>query len=384
MSKIYFESPFAIYIHVPFCLKKCSYCDFYSDIYNKEKKVKYIDTLKKELKFYAYKIKYRKIRTIYFGGGTPGLLTPAETAEILKSIQNYFSVEKDIEITLEANPYSLSENKIKGYYQCGINRLRLGVQSFNDKELELLGRLHNSKEALQAVKKTGQVFDNLNIDLIFALPGQKCKDWLYTLNQAIKLLPHHISTYNLEIHEDTPLGRKIENGELEKISEEIDARMYKLAGEHLAEAGYRQYEISSFAQTGYEAEHNKIYWQFAPYLGLGPAAHSFDGDNRFYNYADIDKYIKMLSTGELPIQNLTSLKEEELMMEMVIMGLRLTTGLNKKSFENRFAISLKDVYREEIEKLVQAGLLIDNEGSVFLSDKGLLLANQVFIEFLQD
>ncbi len=351
MNKINYSSPFAIYIHVPFCLQKCSYCDFYSQTYSSEKKDRYIKALKRELKIYADKIKYRKVRTIYFGGGTPGLLTPVEIAEILKCIKDNFFIREGIEITLEANPYSLSRDKIKGYRQCGVNRISLGVQSFNDQELDLLGRMHNSKQALRIIKNLTKVFDNMNLDLIFALPGQKCKNWLQTLKQALKMAPQHISTYNLEIHEDTPLGKRIKQGELETVSEELDARMYNMAREKLEQAGYRHYEISSFACPGYEAQHNKVYWQFDPYLGLGPAAHSFDGYRRFYNVADTYRYTKKLLSGDLPIKSSNFLEEKELRAEMIIMGLRLIKGINKKKFKNRFGICLTNIYGQEIEKL---------------------------------
>ena len=382
MNNINFTTPFGIYIHVPFCIRKCSYCDFYSQVYCPAKMSEYIQALKKEIKTYAGILKYRKIKTIYFGGGTPGLLTPDAAAEILQYINKYFFFKEQLEITLEANPFSLTKEKVKGYHQCGINRLSLGVQSFNDDELKLLDRMHSVRKAMRTLEEVSQVFANINIDLIFALPGQKFASWQENLQQAVKFLPQHISTYNLEIHEETPLGKRVNSGELIEIDEEIDARMYLLAREILTKAGYKQYEISSFALPGYEARHNKIYWQFEPYLGLGPAAHSFDGYRRFNNYADTDRYIKMLVGDNLPIENLTSLNNDDLMAEMVIMGLRLIKGVSKNNFRKRFGVCLEDIYQEELDKLIKRKLLINNENNLLLSNKGLLLGNQVFMEFL--
>ncbi len=383
MNNIKFTSPFAVYIHVPFCISKCNYCDFYSRVYSQQKKESYIEALKEEIKIYAGRLNYRKIKTLYFGGGTPGLLTPDEAAEIINYIEKYFSLAEQIEITVEANPSSLTEDKIKGYYQAGINRLSLGIQSFNNRELTLLGRRHSQKEAVQAIKKVSRVFANYNIDLIFAIPGQNCKQWLQTLTNAVKMNPHHISTYNLEIHEDTPLGKEIENGNLNKVSEEIDAEMYMQGRKFLQKEGYNQYEISSFALPGYQAEHNKVYWQFEPYLGLGPAAHGFDGNHRFYNYSDVDRYIKDLKMGNLCRQDFTVLSKKDLMAEMMIMGLRLINGVSKKKFRNKFGIGINEVYGKEVNCLIEQKLIIDNGDNIFLTKKGLLLGNQVFMKFLK-
>ncbi len=384
MNKIYFDYdfPFGLYIHIPFCTHRCSYCDFYSQIYSPQMVQQFIVNLKKEISIYAELLDNREIKSIYFGGGTPSLLSVREVADILEYVQKYFSLENNIEITLEANPHSLTEDKIEGYYQKGINRLSLGIQSFNKKELLLLDRLHSGEKAVEVIEKTKKIYGNFNIDLIFAIPGQDYTDWEENLHRAVELFPTHISTYNLEIHENTSLSNQFGEGKLAEISEENDAAMYKLAVNYLQENGYRHYEISSFALPGYESVHNKLYWQFAPYLGLGPAAHSFNGQQRFYNYADLKKYIRILANNNLPLGNIIPLSTEDLRAEMMIMGLRLRKGIPKKMFYNRFGVNIEDVYSEELKGLIEQGLLLDSDRNYRLTEKGLLLGNQVFAEFL--
>lgn len=375
-----------LYLHIPFCQGKCRYCDFYSLNYNQELIDDYLISLEREIEYYSLLLnsvnEKMEIETIYFGGGTPGLLAVEEIEKILDLIIKKFSFPYSGEITLEANPSFLTEKKIAGFRELGINRISLGVQSFNDHELKFLGRRHNSREAIEKIKLIKRYFENYSIDLIYALPGQRLNDWEKSLRQAIELSPYHISLYNLQIEGDTPLARALERGEFKEIDDSLDAEMYLLARKFLAESAYQHYEISNFARKGYQAKHNHLYWEFKPYLGLGPAAHSFTGAERFSNYSDLSLYIDRLKAGELAIEDRIELKKEDLMAEMVFMGLRLLEGVSFTDFYRLFHIELRDYYKKAIDKLKSQGLLNVANDKISLTEKGLLLANIVFMEFL--
>ncbi|MGM0411195.1 MAG: radical SAM family heme chaperone HemW [Bacillota bacterium] len=375
------KGDFALYIHLPFCKKKCSYCDFFSLSYNKKLVNEYLKVLKKEIKFYGNKLK-EKVKTIYFGGGTPSLISTKSLAELLNLIDNNFSLANNIEISIEANPESLNENKIKAYKNQHINRISLGVQSFNEQELKLLGRLHDSKRAKKVIYAIKKHFDNFSFDLIFAIPGQSFSKWKNNLNTAIKIDPPHISIYNLQIEEETLLYKRLKNNELKTIKEELDAKMYEYTIKELKKYSFKQYEISNFAKKGYESKHNLCYWKYEPYLGLGPAAHSFTSKTRFYNPSSLEKYIEEVNTNGNGIKDFNILTLEQKMSEKMIMGLRLTNGVKFKDFYNQFNRELKNVYRKEIDELLEKKLIEVNENRVKLTEKGKLLGNKVFMEFI--
>ncbi|MFW6269256.1 MAG: radical SAM family heme chaperone HemW [Bacillota bacterium] len=381
-----FDEPPGIYIHVPFCRKKCYYCDFYSEVYEKEelekKIVSYIKSLKKEISFYFSRINTDIIKTIYFGGGTPGILSGENIREILEHLLKNLKISSTGEISIETNPLMVDKERIMEYKKAGINRLSLGIQSLNNRRLKTLGRLHSREKALTAINIVKNNLTNFNLDLIFAVPGQSLSEWKNTLNKILDFNPPHLSLYNLQIEEGTYLYEQVEKEEIRPIAEELDARMFKIALKRLKEQDYRHYEISNFALPGYQSRHNLLYWKFKPYLGLGPAAHSFDGENRFYNYSNIKKYYNVLAKGQLPIQQFLSLSSEDLMAEKMMMGLRLIDGVDKNEFYKRFGISLKKVYFREIKTLKKKKLIKENPEKIQLTRKGLMFGNQVFQEFL--
>ncbi|MFP4016101.1 MAG: radical SAM family heme chaperone HemW [Halanaerobiales bacterium] len=416
MSDIHhITNSFALYLHIPFCEGKCRYCDFYSVNYGSTQMTEYLECLKKEMLIYSSLInnEYTSIETIYIGGGTPGLLNTEQVSNILELIKKNFGKPSTGEITLEANPFSLTEEKISGYRKAGVNRISLGVQSFNNKELKFLGRKHSAEEAIKKVNMVRDYYDNFNIDLIFAIPGQAVEDWRYTLEKAVYLNPNHISLYNLQIEEDTPLATALSKGDFEEVDDSIDARMYILAREVLEGNGYNQYEISNFAREGYQSRHNRVYWELKPYLGLGPAAHGFTGSIRYNNYNDVYKYQETLSkvpdeirsdksggsyTGligqgihqgmdaltsqVLPIENIIELSKEDLMAERLFMGLRLLEGISLDDFFTEYGIRVEEYYADEIRKLRSRELIYLGEGRLKLTEKGLLFGNSVFMEFL--
>ena len=377
-----YQDSFGIYLHIPFCEKKCSYCDFYSITGNKELISKYIKALKKEIKLYAKELSLKEVRTIYFGGGTPSLLTPHMLEEIMTVIKQNFQLHEGIEVTLESNPSSLNSNKLSEYNKLGINRLSIGVQSFSNDELKMLGRLHNAVNAREIISKASSIYDNFNLDFIFALPGQNLAQWRRHLQTALEYTPPHLSIYNLQIEEGTPLKERIDNGQLIPLNDEIDAEMYKLTRQILHDAGYNQYEISNFAKTGYQSQHNLLYWKLKPYIGLGPAAHSFTGEYRYNNVCNLKDYLDNLNRDQFPVNKKISLTLKELMAEKMFMGLRLLEGVSKENFYHLFNIKLKEVYGTEVNDLKNQGLLEEYENNIKLTDRGLLLGNKVFIKFL--
>ncbi|MFW5986130.1 MAG: radical SAM family heme chaperone HemW, partial [Halanaerobiales bacterium] len=307
-----------LYLHIPFCRGKCRYCDFYSVDYDGTLMTAYVDRLLTEIRLYSGLIaddKYlpdNELYSIYLGGGTPGLLPVNELERIFKTIFINLSLPVTGEITLEANPYSLSEAKLAGYKKAGVNRISLGVQSLNNKELFFLGRKHDPSEAVRAVELVKKYFKNYNLDLIFAVPGQTLKDWRETLQRIIGFSPPHISLYNLQIEEGTPLMESLERGDFQKVDSDLDAEMYLFARDFLIDNGYCHYEISNFAIPGQQSRHNRLYWEYRPYLGLGPAAHSFTGKFRYRNPADLKAYLDYSS-----VTGINRLDRWERMTEMI-------------------------------------------------------------------
>jgi len=377
-----YNRPFGLYLHIPFCPGKCRYCDFYSIGYSKEDMEQYLNYLLTELELYSGFLNCKKIMTIYIGGGTPGLLKVNELEQLLEKIFQSFSYPVTGEITIEANPCSLDEEKIKGYRELGVNRISLGVQSFQERDLKLLGRKHNVKEASRTIEVIKKYFKNFNLDFIFAIPGQSLKKWLDTLKKAILFEPPHLSLYNLQIEQGTELEKLLVQGKINEVSEELDAEMYLMAIDFLKSKGYQQYEISNFSQVGYRSEHNQLYWKSRPYLGLGPSAHSFNGGYRFNNPSDLKLYSQKIKSQQLPLEETDPLTVEEQMAEYMFMGLRLLEGIVLAEFQERFGRDLIEVYSEEVNKLIDSGLLELNQNRIRLTEKGLLLANQVFLEFL--
>ncbi|OCL25228.1 coproporphyrinogen III oxidase [Orenia metallireducens] len=373
---------FGLYIHIPFCVSKCYYCNFNSFAVNQALKERYLFALHKEIELLAEKYS-PQIKSIFIGGGTPTILEGAQIAKILDKCYQNFDIKEDIEITIEANPGTVDKEKLTLIKKAGVNRLSFGVQSFNDKMLEKIGRIHTAQEAINNYYLAKEVgFNNISLDLIFALPEQSLEDWQKTLLQACKLKPNHLSTYNLKIEEDTPFYQMLNKGELNPISEELDLEMYNFTKNLLESKGYQQYEISNFAHRGYESEHNQVYWKNETYLSLGAGAHFYDGVGRGYNYSSLEEYCLSIEEGRLPVEDYQSLTKEDEIEETMMLGLRLIKGIGLKEFKDRFGASIYDIYNDELNKFSQQKLIIIANDRIALTWQGILLANQVLAEFI--
>lgn len=378
-----YQKPFALYVHIPFCSEKCNYCDFYSERYSHSALEGFYQGIQREIELYTNLIERPVLKTIYIGGGTPSLIKPAYLVGLIEKIRQHFDLAMVEEISIEVNPGSITKDKLLKYKEAGINRISLGVQSFNDNELNFLGRKHTVGQALEAVELLQRVFQNYNLDLIFAIPGQSLKSWQETLKQVLSFQPPHLSIYNLQIEKGTPLANMLEEGEIKVVDDTLDAEMYLLARELFNLHDFKQYEISNFSRKGFDSIHNQIYWHYQPYLGIGPAAVSFDGRIRFANKADLPKYINNLTNSVLPVENIERLSIKEQISEMIFMGLRLTDGISLAEFTDRFTVDLLKLYQLEIEDCLSKGLIEIKDKHIRLSEKGLLLGNEVFMKFLK-
>jgi len=381
-SKLSYKKPLGIYIHIPFCASKCRYCDFYSCSYENSLVEKYFEALFIELENMLSSVQNKLIRSVYFGGGTPSLIRSEYIFKILKKIKKNFSYPPNMEITLEANPDSLSQKRLVNYRQVGINRLSLGVQSFNDSILKFLGRNSSSKDNIKKINLVKNYFDNYSLDIIFAVPGQTVDDFVCDLNKVLSFSPPHLSLYNLQIEKGTEIYDDLVDGKIEEFDQELDAAMYKKALFLLKDCGYKHYEISNFAKDGYRAIHNYLYWDFTPYLALGPAASGFDGKLRYTNSADLKGYIDMIFKSGLPERKYTVLSQKDLAAEYSFLNLRKKSGLSRFLFKKQFDIYFDDLYKEEIKKLKKLELIYEQNGRIFLSERGKLLGNEVFVHFL--
>ena len=371
----------ALYIHFPFCRRRCSYCSFVSYQGRESDIPEYVKALKKELILRATD---QKVCSIYFGGGTPSLLSPEQIHEIFSVIHSHFTVDEASEVTLEANPGTVDEPYLADIMKLGINRLSLGVQSLDDGELALLGRIHTASEAGDAVRLARNAgFTNLSLDLIYGLPGQTVKSWHRTLGEVIKLGPEHISLYPLTLEDDSPMRMAIERGEVPPIDPDITADQYELAQDTLEEQGYNHYEISNWAKEGYECRHNLVYWHNQPYLGAGVAAHSYIDGHRLANTTDLASYLNAFSCNLRPAWELDEEIGPELQLsETVILGLRLSEGIGLDDIKHRFGIDLLRHYEQQVDETAALGLLEYSEQRIRLTRRGRLLGNEVFWRFL--
>ncbi|PRX28353.1 oxygen-independent coproporphyrinogen-3 oxidase [Orenia metallireducens] len=373
---------FGLYIHIPFCVSKCYYCDFNSFAAKQDLKDRYLSALYQEIELLAEKYS-PKIKSIFIGGGTPTSLEGTQLAEILDRCYQSLAIKEDIEITIEANPGTVDKEKLRLIKEAGVNRLSFGVQSFNDEMLRKIGRIHTAQEAIDNYYLAREVgFDNVSLDLIFALPDQSLEDWQNALLQACELEPKHLSTYNLKIEEGTPFYQMLSKGELIPTSEELDLKMYNLTKKLLESKGYQQYEISNFAQRGYESEHNQIYWKNEPYLSLGAGAHFYDGVGRGYNYSALEEYSQSIEEGRLPVKDYHNLTREDEIEETMMLGLRLIKGISLKEFKERFGLSIYEIYNDELDKFSQQKLITITNDRLALTWQGILLANQVLADFM--
>ena len=380
-----------IYVHIPFCARKCNYCDFYSLASDEDEKKNYIEALKREIKEVAKKVSTDyEVYTIYFGGGTPSIIKADYIKEVLDVIMSHFRIYEDDfypEITIECNPKTVDMDKLSIYKEAGINRISLGLQSTDNDELKLLGRIHTYEDFLESyemVRSTG--FKNVNIDLMSAIPNQKIKTYEKSLNEIIRLNPEHISSYSLIIEEGTPFFKKYsEDAPLFKDlpSEDEDREMYALTSEKLGKSGYERYEISNYAKEGFYSRHNTSYWDRVPYLGFGVGASSFFENERYKNMANLKEYIKKAGTEDIR-EEITKLNLNDAMSEFMFLGLRKTAGVSKSEFKNNFTFSIEKIFGKIIEKHIKNRLLLDDGGVLRLSDRGLDISNYVISEFLLD
>lgn len=376
-----------IYIHIPFCMQKCLYCDFVSYINKSECVKEYINCMIKEIQSYDFK-KYN-ITTIYIGGGTPSFIESDYIKEIINVIQNKLEKNdtrwEDIEITIEANPGTVTLEKLNVYKNIGINRISLGLQATQDRLLKQIGRIHNYQDFLEAyelIKKVG--FNNINVDLMIGLPNQSIKDLKESLEKIIKLTPNHISVYSLIIEDGTPISKLLDEGKIELPDEEIERQMYWYVKNKLELNGYNHYEISNFSKKGKESKHNLNCWKQKQYIGIGAAAHSYFKDIRYSNTNNIEEYIKNIKENNIEKNKKIEEKQtiEDKKNEFMMLGFRMIEGVDIADFKAKFVDNPLYVYREKIKKLTDEGLIEVDLNNIKLTNKGLDLANVVFEEFI--
>jgi oxygen-independent coproporphyrinogen-3 oxidase len=371
-----------IYIHIPFCKSRCSYCDFATDVYkNTETVERYVNALKKEIKHFQPNKSKIQTETIYFGGGTPSLLTAKQLGKILNAIHKKFSVDENSEITMEMNPATVSFETLQEYKNLGINRASFGAQTFDDIELKRLGRKHTANDVRETIELLRMAdFDNVSFDLIAGLPRQTQTDWERNLDEALKLKPEHLSLYLLEIHEGTPLAEQIRSGRQPLPDEDLAGEMYELMVEKVSAKGYEQYEISNFSLPNFQSRHNSKYWLCEPVYAFGVSAHSFDGrKGRWANERDTLKYVKMIEKGNSAI---VESGEIDLKSEFVFLGLRLAKGIDIDKYKKRFGVDLLVEYAEDLRQLKEAQLIEFSHHRLKLTKKGFLFSNEVFAVFV--
>ena len=376
-----------IYIHIPFCKQKCYYCDFVSFSKNEDKIEKYIEALKKEIKEESKKIDKEKyiIDTIYIGGGTPSYIDERYISQIVYEIRENYNIEKEIEITIEVNPGTVNEEKLKEYKKNGINRLSIGLQSTNNELLKQIGRIHTYEEFLNTYNLARKVgFKNINVDLMLGLPNQTLTNIQDSLEKVINLKPEHISFYSLIIEENTQIEKMIKQGKLKLPDEEIERNMYWKAKNILEENNYIHYEISNFAKEGYESKHNLNCWNQKEYLGFGVAAHSYFENKRYCNTNSIEEYCRNIEENNInKNRDICEIqKEEEMKKEYMLLGLRKIEGIDVQEFKNKFVENPIYTFHNELEKLVKEELIEIDLNQIKLTSKGLDFANLVWKEFI--
>jgi oxygen-independent coproporphyrinogen III oxidase len=372
-----------LYIHIPFCKAKCFYCDFNSYAYKDELVPAYFDALERELEITADIAKEYSIKSIFIGGGTPSYIKADYIYKTIKRCRDIFNIEPNAEISIESNPGTLTVEKLNAYKESGINRLSMGLQAWQNQILKRLGRIHDIDDFIKNYKEAEKVgFENINVDLIFGIPGQTLNEWLNTLSNVIRLGSRHLSCYSLKIEEGTVFDKRVKSGKMVPIDDDIDREMYHETIRILNSYGYNHYEISNFAREGYECRHNLIYWNAEEYLGFGAGAHSYVKGKRFNNEYSLERYIALLSEGKDFHENVEIITKEDSMSEYMILGLRLIKGIDKNEFKERFNEDIMALYQDKINKLIDEELLESINNNLRLTPKGLDLANRVFVEFI--
>ena len=393
----------SLYLHIPFCHTRCHYCDFNTYAGILPLREPYVRALLREIALAGAMARdddgaLRRSRTIFFGGGTPSLLSVAQIERLLNACRAHFAVDSDAEITLEANPGTLSREQLVGLRAAGVNRLSMGAQSFDAQLLQTLGRIHTPEEITQAVQYAREAgFRSINVDFMFGLPGQTMRHWQETLEQAVALRPEHLSLYSLIIEEGTPFHSWVDEGRITPGDEDLCADMYEYADDFLRAAGYENYEISNWALPGHQCRHNLTYWHNLPYIGMGAGAYSSFGGRRFADVRDPQEYIRILKTGRIPEdeEQTELVGRAQEMSETAFLALRTAQGLHLPTFEQRFGEPFANFVGDRLSHVAEAGLLEwendgndkdgkDNEGWLRLSQRGRLLGNEVFLRLLPD
>ncbi len=407
-----------LYIHIPFCVRKCLYCDFYSST-SISAVPDFLNALFIEMQMYcdrfgafdpsavprswselgrtplfqskslctlrvnpepsAPKPRSRGVDTLYIGGGTPSLLSPKQLNDVLTGVQKNFGLMGDPEITIETNPADLNRSLLKSMREMGINRINIGAQSFDEKVLKFLGRRHSAKQAVSAIEASRKAgFQNIGFDLIYGVPGQSTGSWLDTLKQAIAFSPVHLSCYQLTLEARTHLGIRYRAGEFLMPGEELEYEFFVKTSEFLEDAGYIHYEVSNFARgMKYASRHNQKYWDHSPYIGLGPSAHSFQDNRRWWNHRSLNQYITAINTGNLPIEGTEILTMEQLRLEALYLGLRTKNGVNFEEYKNRYCYDLFAEKKETIDKLLEEGFISIQDGRLCPTQTGLAVADHL-------
>jgi oxygen-independent coproporphyrinogen-3 oxidase len=395
------RDPISLYVHIPFCTLKCSYCDFNSYASIDELMGPFVEALIAEFRLWSPIVRGRPVPTVFFGGGTPSLLPLAEVERIMTALRDSFAIEPDAEVSLEANPGTVDLEYLRGIVAMGINRLSFGVQSFHDDELNALDRIHRAEEARQGYRWAREAgFERINLDYIYGLSEQPLERWQASIEEAIDLAPEHLSLYALTVEEGTKLAYDIDHGRVPGPDPDAQAEMYEWSMERLPRAGYEQYEISNWSRPGEECRHNLVYWQNGDWLGLGPGAHSHWGGYRFADVYSPRQYIERLKDAEMrsgptaapgevleamPQVTFTDLQSPETAMaDTAILALRLNEGLDLAAFADRFGREFEDAYDEPLAELAEHGLLERANGRLRLTQRGRLLANEVFVRLLPD
>ena len=372
------NSSMEIYIHIPFCIRKCDYCEFLSGPSGPEEQADYVQALLREIQA-VEEGEGRSVSSIFIGGGTPSVLDERLLGDILREIRNRFKMEEDAEITIEVNPGTANIGKLQAYREMGINRLSIGLQSPEDRELKILGRIHNYGQFLETYQEARTVgFDNINIDLMSAIPDQTYEGWMKNLRTVAELEPEHISAYSLIVEEGTPFAAR----KLNLPDEDTEYNMYEATAQILKEYGFEQYEISNYARKGRKCRHNVGYWTRQDYLGFGLGASSLYGKERFANTADMKKYLENSKNPEKIREKEPSLTREDEMAEFMFLGLRMTKGISKADFQRCFGCTIESVYGEVLEKYESMELLLEKDGRIFLSREGIHVSNSIMAEFL--
>ena len=356
-----------LYIHIPFCVTKCKYCDFNSFKIDLNEKIKYLNYLGEEMKLYKEEIKNREIDSVFVGGGTPSILNENEINILFEKIKENFNIKSNAEITMECNPGTLTLNKLKVMKKSGVNRLSIGLQAVQNHHLKYIGRIHTFEEFEKNYHDAKQMgFDNINIDLMYALPNQSREDWMESLEKVVKLNPTHISAYSLILEENTELFK-----------------MYEYTINYLKSHGYNQYEISNYAKDNFECKHNVLYWKCEEYVGIGASASGYFNGIRYNNICELDNYEKMILEGEKPIEWEEKLSIKDEIEESIFLGLRMNEGIQISDFKEKYNFDFEKEYKNEIEKLSKMELIEIDNNRMKLTQKGREISNSVFVEFIK-